>query len=77
MPHLYYLYLSQLQRSLRMTKNALPTLPTIATKKHEIIIELNDKDMFFNIQKKSIQEIIDSINMVTRQTLDISIREAK
>ncbi len=60
-----------------MLKNALPAPPTIVTKKHEIIVKLNDNDISSNIRQKSIQEITDIINTATRQTLDITIREAK
>lgn len=60
-----------------MLKNAVPTPPTTVTKKHEIIVKLNDKDMSSSIKQKSIQEITDSINMATQQTMDITIREAK
>lgn len=60
-----------------MLKNALPAPPTIVTKKHEIIVKLNDNNMSSSIQQKSIQEITDIINTATQQTLDITIREAK
>lgn len=60
-----------------MLKNTLPSPPTTTIKKHEIIVKLNDKEMSSNIQKKSVQDITDSINTATQQTLDITIREAK
>ncbi len=60
-----------------MLKNALPAPPTIVTKKHEIIVKLNDNNISSSIQQKSIQEITDIINTATQQTLDITIREAK
>ncbi len=59
-----------------MLKNALPTPPTIDTKKYEIIVKPNVNDMSSNIRQKSIQEISEIINTATRQTLDITIREA-
>lgn len=60
-----------------MLKNALPAPPTIITKKLEIIVKLNDNNISSSIQQKSIQEITDIINTATKQTLDITIREAK
>lgn len=60
-----------------MLKNTILAPPTIITKKLEIIVKLNDNNISSSIQQKSIQKITDIINTATKQTLDITIREAK